>query len=176
MPTVRGVRCHLTEGSGHLDRAAEPMFRGLLECPSNDVREGRGDVALDLANQPGRLVLVLLEDGQRSCGIKGEFARQHLVQHAAQGVDVRPGVCPFPPGLLGRHVVRGAHHHAGGRHGRQRLAPGNAEIGHFRSSIGRDQHVLGLDVPMHHTTSVGGREAVCDLQSKRGGGSGGKAT
>ena len=63
----------------------------------------------------------------------GRLTRQHLVEHAAQAVDVAPRVHRPGGRLLGAHVLRGAHRHAGlgelvGPASFQRL--GNAEVGH----------------------------------------------
>ena len=85
-------------------------------------------------------------------------AREHLVEHRAQGVDVGAGGdLALAHRLLGAHVVRRAERHAGLGHpapaglaGRER----DAEVGDQRLAVVQ-QDVLGLDVAVDHAVAVG---------------------
>ena len=93
------------------------------------------------------------------CGRAGEWriAGEHLVQHAAQRVDIASGGdLPLAHRLFRAHVVGRAEGHAslghpgaGGAH-RQR----NAEVGHEGRAVVQ-QDVLGLDVPVDDAMAVG---------------------
>ena len=89
---------------------------------------------------------------------------QHLVQDAGQAVQVGAAVHVGRAGsLLGAHVGRRAHYHAGlGERGvgAQRLA--DAEVGHHGRPF-VEQDVLGLDVPVDHLAAVGVVERGGDL-------------
>ena len=88
---------------------------------------------------------------------EGRLAREHLVQHASEGVDVRAGGdLPLAHRLLRAHVVRGPQGHARlGHPGPASLAGGerDAEVGHQRRVI-VEQDVLGLDVAVDHAVAV----------------------
>src|SRR5215471_7879657 len=83
--------------------------------------------------------------------------RQHLVQHAAQGVDVAASVeLTVAGGLLGTHVARGAERQAGFGHA---VAAGGG-YGQRDTEI-RDQglaimeeNVLRFDIPVDHPVAV----------------------
>src|SRR5207253_1505501 len=89
---------------------------------------------------------------------KRRMPRQHLVQHTAQGVGIRPPVdVRFGRRLLRAHIAGRAHGESGVRqllracrHDRAR----NAEIRDDRLPAG-EQDVLWLDVPVHHIVAVG---------------------
>ena len=93
-------------------------------------------------------------------------AGEHLVQHRAEGIDVRAARdLPLAHRLLGAHVVRRAQAHPGLGHPRAaRLArrERDPEIGHQRLAVVQ-QDVLRLDVPVHHAVAVGVVERRGDL-------------
>jgi hypothetical protein len=64
--------------------------------------------------------------------------------------------------LLGRDVLRGAHHHAGLRDGSGVDGLGDAEVGELDLARRRDEDVARFHVAVHQA----GR--VCDLQSATG--------
>ena len=166
---------HPAKRTGHFDGGAETLLWYLCERPRHDFGHRLRDVVPDLADRPGRLVRMLAQHRQGRGRLERQRPREHLVQHTAQGIDVRPGVRALPPALLRRHVVRRAHHHARGRHGRQRLAARDAEVRHLRRTVGSDQHVLGLDVPVNNALRVSRGEAVGDLNGERDGTGDGQA-
>ena len=92
---------------------------------------------------------------------EGRPAHQQLVEHAAEGVDVRARVDGVAPGLLGAEVGGGAHHGAdlgevlvgvGGD------GPGDAEVGDLHLAGGGDEHVAGLHVAVDDAVAVGEAE------------------
>ena len=94
---------------------------------------------------------------RRRPGERG-LADEHLVQHAAQRVEIGLGRdLPLPHRLLGTHVVRCSEGHARlGHPGAAGAAhrQGDPEVGHQRAAIVQ-QHVLGLDVSVDHPMAVG---------------------
>ena len=83
---------------------------------------------------------------------------EHLVEHAAEGVDVGAAVDVRVAGrLLGAHVVRRAEGEPGlgqAVAGRGGEGPRDPEVGDDRLPAG-EQDVLGLDVAVHHAVLVG---------------------
>ena len=101
------------------------------------------------------------ERGLRRSALKRGPAREHLVGHDAEGIDIHPEIhAGVTDRLLRRHVGRRAERHAGGGEryvaGRRRIGNGlgDAEIGHD-GGAGGEQHVIGLDVAMHDALGVG---------------------
>ena len=90
---------------------------------------------------------------------------EHLVEHAAERVDVAPGGdLLLGGGLLGAHVVRRAERHAGLGHpaaGRGTQRQRDAEVGHHRAAV-VEQDVLGLDVAVDDAVPVGVVEGIGD--------------
>ena len=74
----------------------------------------------DLAGGLGLVVADLPEELADVLGPEGPPAAEHRIQDHPQAIDIGAAVDPvaFPPGLLGRHVRRGAQH---GRRGAARL-------------------------------------------------------
>ena len=91
---------------------------------------------------------------------------QHLVQHAAEGVDVRAAVqAGRGGGLLGAHVGGCAQREPGLGQPRPTgdiQRPGDTEVGNQRPALGQED-VLGLDVAMDHALAVGIVQRCGDL-------------
>ena len=102
--------------------------------------------------------------------IERRLARQHLVHHAAERVEIAAPVDRSPAALLGAHVRRRAGPERGlapgGRPGRVERA-GDAEIGDDRLAV-LEQDVLGLDVPVDDAAAVGVVERAGDLARRCG--------
>ena len=134
--------------------AALPAVGGMLLQRAHDGGRERsrrlGTRALDRDGPLGDV----LGDDHAVGALKGRRARQHLVGHDAERVEIAPAVDLLAGRLLGAHV-RGrpdgdALPRAAGaalaRHG-----PRDAEIGQHRAAGGLvEQHVLGLHVAVDH--------------------------
>ena len=66
-------------------------------------------------------------------------------------------------GLLGRDVLRGAHHHPGLGDGGGAHGLGDPEVGELHLPGGRDEDVARLDVPVHQADGVRGVEGAAGL-------------
>jgi hypothetical protein len=121
--------------------------------------ERRRDVAnrTQVGRRPGE---TLGEDRLLARAGERRLAGQHLVEHAAQGVDVRARIDgALADRLLGAHVVRRAQREAGlGQPVVTRFVrrerPGDAEVGDQRMAAGQED-VLRLDVSVDHPMLVG---------------------
>ena len=92
---------------------------------------------------------------------------QHLVRHGAQRVDVRAVIdVRIRHRLFGRHVRGRPERYAKRRDlgfpGRRTDRLGDTEIRYDRVPLG-EQHVVGLDVTMHHAVAMRIRQRVRDL-------------
>ena len=160
-----GVASPLTWRSASANCAAggEPIDRGPGQGAGQRVVHRLGHVAGDphLGNGGDE---PLGDDGLGRGAGEGRLSGQHLVQDAGQAVEIGAAVhVGRAGGLLGAHVGRRAHHHAGlGERGvgAQRLA--DAEVGHHGRPFVQ-QDVLGLDVPVDHLVAVGVVERGGDL-------------
>ncbi len=137
----------------------------LLEAtPQQSLHRQRGAV------RKRRPVGLALEDRNQDVGRRRTVERtpagQHLIQHAAEGPEVRPAVQTRATRLLRAHVASGAHHGAaGGRQRRDGCCPGRlvlgfhqSEIEHFRVAAGGDLDVGRLEVAVHQAVLVRGFE------------------
>ncbi len=110
-------------------------------------------------------------------------AGEHLVQHGAEGPDVRTLVDDLPARLLGTHVRRGAENHPGVRH-RGRVIVGDVdmfgdragrgfhrfrqpEVEHLHRAVTSHLDVRGLQIAMNDPLFVRGFQGVRDLLRDR---------
>jgi hypothetical protein len=168
-----GVHPMLQALRGEISRGGRP--RSGLRCrPSGDPggRSPRG---------PGRGPARSAEGTSERCApgpvgstrvrsVIGEMARQHLVQHRPEAVDVRAPIAAPAADLLGRHVVwrsegRGQPHP---REPPRRLEERDAEVEDLELAAWSEEHVLRLDVAVDHAPrlQVGERVAglACDVE------------
>ncbi len=103
-----------------------------------------------------------------------DLAGEHLVEGAAQRVDIAPGVHRVRvPRLLGRDVVEGAdgrpvpgHRHLLGQVDRQ------PEVGQLGRAVGGDHDVVRVDVAVDQPFLMGVLQTQGDLPGQPGGGAG----
>ena len=133
-------------GRRHRHRLRDHRVEGLRHPSSHWV-----DWSRRLRQRPG-------DDRLRSGPRERRLARQHLVQHAPEAVDVTPTVelCSAR-GLLRAHVRRRAY--GDPCHGQLVAAScgdcsGNPEVGHDRLAAG-EQDILGLDIAVYYVVTVG---------------------
>ena len=81
---------------------------------------------------------------------------EELERHHAQRVEVGPRADVLAHRLLGRHVVRGADGHPGGREETPllRRTLGDTEVGDLHAAVGGDHDVLGLQVAVDDVLSL----------------------
>ena len=142
------------------DDAFEPLWQGGVELgdPRRHVLEDRRD------------------EGDERVAVERPRAGDHLVEHDAEGEDVRAVVDGAPLGLLGRHVGGGAEDHA--LHGQcasvvSRLTSGpgagllaqlgETEVEDLDVLVVGDHDVAGLEVAVDQATLVGRPERLGDL-------------
>ena len=94
---------------------------------------------------------VLVGNGHRVVAVERWLAGEHLVRHHAGGVDIGAGVGGAGGHLLGRQVGDRSEDHVTGGHGLRGDGPDQPEVGDLHRALGRDQHVLRFDVPVHQT-------------------------
>ena len=101
----------------------------------------------------------------RSSPRNGFSRREALEEHAGEGVHVGARVDGMALEALGGHVVEGADGGAGHRELGPGVADGvrDAEVDDVDEVVGGDEHVAGLDVPVHHAVGVRGVERLGDL-------------
>ena len=128
---------------------------------------------LDMLDRPQDLGRAL---GAKLDGIKGQHARQKLVEQHAERVNVGSRVDPTVSqlGLLGAHVLRRpdqlpllGKHRSVRQLARRRL--GDAEIDHLRDRLAvlqRHENVVGLDVAMDHALLVRVLHRVAHLKEE----------
>ena len=91
-----------------LGRVLEAILGALLD----ELLERLADDVRHLHRQRRRRIIHLrVEDAGDRLSLEGPHAAEHLVEHEARGVQVRPPVDGLPGDLLRRHVRRSAHQH-----------------------------------------------------------------
>ncbi len=174
---ARRGRCRL-EGEGEVPRGLESPLGLLFQAVAKNRHERR----CFRRDRGGRLAGLFLEDRRHRLrsrlSLKRPGARQHLVEHGAEGKDVRPLVHRNAPDLLRGHVPDGPHDRSGLReagHGRRlrffdgirepRAGLGKPEVEDLHPLVPCDEDVVGLQVPMDDALLVRRREAERDLHA-----------
>ena len=148
---------------GQLRGAAVAVVRLLRGRTRDDVVERLDELRALQARRRTRVLDVRPE--LRHVVVLGvrDLAGEHLVQHAAQGVDIGAAVDRRGLDLLGRDVVRRADPCAGARQAADRPEPlGQPEVGEVDLlvvALAADQDVRRLDVAMHEAARRGRRRA-----------------
>ena len=120
----------------------------------HDLFEGLGDRRHDISGSNSRILNVLHGYCNRVFSVKGLSARQHLVEHNANGIDIRTLVGVFAPRLLGRNVMYGADGLIGDGLAVNTREPCNTEIHDLYCTVREKQDVLGLDVAVNNALVV----------------------
>ena len=156
-------------------RSAAASSAALREAVGGHLGQGTAESALharrDRVTHPAdcghRIRDPLCGDHLRGWAGERGLAREHLVEHASERINVGAGIeVALPAGLFGAHVCRGAHDHPGlGKPVHRVLldGAGDSEIGHQRVVLPGQQDVPRLDVPVHDAVAVSAVERVGDL-------------
>ncbi len=94
-------------------------------------------------------------------------AGEALVQQARQGVDVGGRAAAAAAEPFGGHVGARADNQSGARHIRLTAAVRDAEVDQISEVVGREQHVLRLDVAVHEAVAVRSVQRGRDLPDDR---------
>ena len=158
-----GARARGQQRLDELVGVREPPRRVLLQRAQHDRVERRRDRRVELARRHRRLGDLLERDGDGRLGVERHAAGQHLVEDDPDRVQVRAGVDGLALRLLGRQVLRGAHHRARLGHVR-RAGARDAEVGDLDAALLVDHHVVRLDVAVDDPALVGVAGGAQDLQ------------
>ena len=134
----------------HLRRRLVAVGRVLGHQLHDQAVELGGDLG-PAHRQADRDVLdVLQRHRERRLALERGDAREHLIERHAQRIQVAAVVERLALRLLGAHVQRGAHRHAGLGHLEAVgvLIAAEAEVGDLDLTLPGQQDVLGLDVAM----------------------------
>jgi hypothetical protein len=163
-----GVRIldRLFQSDTHLGGGGVPLGRLLRQQLHHDRFDRRRNRGHDRAWWDDRCVDVLADHLERARADEREPARQKLVEHDAQRIEIRAAVHRLTHRLLGRHVrhrpddrPRIGHATPSAR------AKGDAEVGQLHGAAvhrPRQEDVLGLEVAMHDPVRVGMLERLAD--------------
>jgi len=142
----------------------EPLRVLLRHGPLDRPIQPRRHIGPNLADAGYRLVHVLHCDGDEGVALERNLAREQLVEHAPEGIDVGLFVDRLPAGLLRRDVVARAHDRPGDRHPVDVDCMGDAEISDLRPPVAVEEDVLRLDVAVDEALVVREGEPARDLQ------------
>ncbi len=126
-----------------------------------------------------RVWRILFQDRRHCLGarvaLEGASPREHLVEDAPEGEDVRAVIAGLAADLFRRHVAHRAQHHTGlgrrrhrrgvcrGRHRRTGL-PREAEVQDLHRAVGGDEDVLRLQIAVGDLPVVCGGQAAGHLR------------
>ena len=111
-----------------------------------------------------RRVRVPIDHAHRRARRERPLARQHLVEDAAQAVEIAALVGRLRMALLGAHVVRSAENLARARdRGMQPHLLRQAKIDQRERAVVAEHDVRGLQIAMQDAGSVDRRERACYL-------------
>ena len=156
----REAQADLVEAAHELPAVAGAEVRVPAGGPQDQVIQGGRDAVRQLRGHRHGLVDVLV--GHRQRRIRGVrlLAGEHLEQHDARGVDIRPRVRNTLGYLLRRQVGGRADQHAGLGMAGAREHPGQAEVRDLDVVSFGQQDVLRLDIPVGQPGGVRGAEAA----------------
>ena len=153
----------VAQGGGEGRAVGEAVGRVLGERRADDGAQ----VGRDPVGQLGDGVAHVRERGRDGGGgVEGTLADEALVGHDPEGVDVGGGHGGAALGLLGREVLRRAHHLAGLGQRHALGGPGDAEVGDLHPTVGRDEQVGRLHVAVHDAGGVRGADGVGGLREE----------
>src|SRR5690606_10452772 len=152
----------LTEQLGEAAGALDPLGAILAERQLQQL----GGHLRAVARQRQLGPHMLEHGGHRAVGRKRRLALEHLIEDAAERIDVGAVIEVGPVALLRGHVLGGAEHLAGAGQLHGVDAAGDAEVEDLDDGAdadGLDEDVVGLEVAVEDAVLVGLAEALGDL-------------
>ena len=119
----------------------------------NDAAQSRRSIGPPILEPLGLGLHVLQGDAQGRFAAEWRLAGEHLIAGDAERIDVASRIERFALDLLGAHVQRRAHRHAGLREIERvpfAADAGQPEIGHLHLARPSEHDVLGFDVAMNY--------------------------
>ena len=154
------------EGLAHLVSVSVAELGVLGQSLPDEDLDDRGEIRAAFGQRDRIRVGHLVEDGVHRIGIEGAPASDHLVEHGAEGEDVRGRSSLLAAHLLGGHVVRRPHDRPGARH-LGFAESGQTEIHDLDAAVGLDMDVGRLEIAVDDTRGVGVGDPVQDLLHDR---------
>ena len=154
--------CDAREVGVHLLRRPVALAGILGQRAHDDRVEVVRHIGPQLRRRRRHLREVLHRDLDRSLAGERDLAREHLVQHHTERVEIGARVDGRPACLLRREVLRRADDRAHLRH-LGRAGPRDAEVRHLQPAVAADDDVVRLDVAVNDPVAVGERERAQDL-------------
>lgn len=156
---------------GHLPCASQAIAQLLRHGPIDHILELDGNARYERPQSRRILEHDLRENRKGVCPYEGSAPRKKLVEHDAQGKQVRPRTYgPFAATLLGRHVQRRSDCGALGRKGSVRGGSRDAQVEnldpHGALSVRHEKKVRGLHVPMDNAHPVQSIQTSCCLHTE----------
>ena len=161
------------EGLGHVAGAGEAIGRVLGDHPPDDRVEPGRDVGRGGRERVGIARLVGQELLGEARGRERDVAGDHMIERAAERVDVAPGVdVPRVAGLLGGDVVESPDRRAIPRDVDAFLVvgvDGEAQVGELGRPVAVNEDVHRVDVAVQEPLDVEVLQSVGDLGDQGGG-------
>ena len=134
-------------------------------CSHDDLFQPLRDVGIDSGGQYRSAIDMLDGNPHRRLSIVRHPSGNHLIHHNAQRVDIGTVIHSASLGLLGRNVVNRTQRFFG-----QRIAlghdPGNAKVSHLYRAVLQHHHIMGLNITVDQSTTVGMLQRLADLDGK----------
>ncbi len=120
--------------------------------------DGRRNARHKVGRRGHRLVGVPVRDRDRRVAVVGRPTSQHLEKHDPGRVDVASRIGDATGDLFRGEVGDRADQRGGACGGVSRGGAGQPEVGDLHATVVGEQYVFGLDVAVHQTRRVGGRQ------------------
>ncbi len=175
LPCANGRRGHALAARGskeigaHVGGALVAILPALGQGLHHHAVELIGNVRRDRRRLRRRLRNVLVGHGHGRIAAERRLAGQQLKEQAAGRIQIRARIHHFATGLLGREILRRAHHGIRLRHRGRGVGDraGNAKVHDLDLAIGSEHDVARLDITVNDAFAVrileGGQHADDDL-------------
>ena len=147
----------------HFPRRLIALAQVRLHGLERDTLELLGNVAVPLPWRLGAAGDVHERNLLRGVRVIGQVAREHLIEHDTEGIQVAARVGIEALGLLGRDIVHGADSLTAALF-MDILERGDAEISDLDHVVVRDHDVLRFDVPVDDAMGVRVLQCLTDLR------------